>query len=81
MQGGVVGGICLLSFLLSIGRTEELAGVNDPEVPQNIQDLRRREDSKDLSELDSSDDLRNGKEFIIFILLIVQLTVVPYSKK
>ncbi|XP_026738873.1 uncharacterized protein LOC113501807 isoform X3 [Trichoplusia ni] len=59
MQGGVVGGICLLSFLLSIGRTEELAGVKDPEVPQNIQDLRRREDSKDLSELDSSDDLRN----------------------
>lgn len=68
MQGGVVGGFCLLAFLLSIGRTEELAGVKELQDPQNIQDLRQREDSKELSELDSSDDLRSGKNINTYFL-------------
>ncbi|XP_022815166.1 proline-rich extensin-like protein EPR1 isoform X2 [Spodoptera litura] len=59
MQGGVIGGICLLAFLLSKGRAEETNGLNDNKL-ENPSDLKNELVVTESNSQDDDDDDRSG---------------------
>ena len=57
MQGGVIGGVCLLAFLLSVGRTEEL----ESKVLQDVNQVNENVGLRKSGDLEVPGDLKNGK--------------------
>lgn len=65
MQGGVIGGICFLAFLLSIGRTEEL----ESKVLQDVDPAKETVDLRKSGDLEAPGDLKSGKNQNVTIIL------------